>query len=118
MAHYIDGFLLPIETSKLDEYKAIAQSAGAVWKEHGALDYCECVGDDLETEHFVSFKNIINTKENETVIFSWIIYPSREERDRINAAVIADPRMQNFSMPFDGSRVGFGGFKELVHVQK
>lgn len=118
MTHYVDGFLLPIEISKIDEYKVVAQNAGEVWREHGALDYWECIGDDLESEHFLSFKKILDTKESETIVFSWIIHPSREERDRINAAVMADPRMQNPAMPFDCARMGFGGFKELVRIQK
>lgn len=118
MTHYIDGFLLPVASDKIAEYQAIAQHAGAIWKEHGALAYWECVGDDLNCEGVVSFKVSAGAKEGETVVLAWILYPSKEERDRINAAVMADPRMKDMmdpeAHPFDCARMAYGGFTELV----
>lgn len=122
MSHYIDGFLLPINTDKITEYQQMANKAGAVWMEHGALAYWECVGDDLNIEGMVSFKTSADCKDNETVVLAWIIYPSREERDRINAAVMADPRMNDMmdkSKPiFDFTRMAYSGFKDIVRYQK
>jgi uncharacterized protein YbaA (DUF1428 family) len=120
MTHYIDGFLLPIATDKLAEYKSMATKAGAIWKEHGALDYWETQGDDLQTEGLISFATLAGCKENETAIFAWILFPSRAERDRINAAVMNDPRLKDMMNPelltFDCKRIAYGGFKELVHL--
>jgi uncharacterized protein YbaA (DUF1428 family) len=122
MTHYVDGFLLPIIPEKIPEYQQIASKAGAVWMEHGALAYWECVGDDLTCEGVTSFKQSAGCKDNETVVIAWIIYPSREERDRINAAVMADPRinemMDKDNPIFDCARMAYGGFKELVRYQR
>jgi uncharacterized protein YbaA (DUF1428 family) len=119
MTHYVDGFLLPIAPERLAEYQKMADLAGSVWKEHGALAYWECVGDDLQIADMVSFKQSAGCKENETVVLAWIVYPSREARDRINEAVMADPRLQascnEENPPFDYKRMVCGGFKELVH---
>ena len=120
MEKYVDGFLIPIAKDKVDEYKELAQKAGEIWKEHGALEYRECVGDDLEVEDMLSFKSSANTSDNETVIFAWIVYESKEERDRINAAVMADPRikeaMEIHGSLFDFKKMAYGGFKALVDL--
>lgn len=118
MSQYIDGFLLPIAPEKLPEYQKMASNAGAVWKEHGALAYWECVGDDLDIADMTSFRTAAACKENETVVIAWIIYPSRAERDRINALVMADPRLKDMcdenNPPFDFKRMAYGGFKSIV----
>ncbi|HEY8607760.1 MAG TPA: DUF1428 domain-containing protein [Noviherbaspirillum sp.] len=117
MERYVDGFLIPIALDKVDRYREIAGQAGAVWKEHGALDYYECIGDDLEVKDMVSFRKAAGAAENETVVFSWIVYPSREDRDRINAAVMNDPRIKQMAPqdhPFDYRRMAYGGFRTLV----
>lgn len=120
MAKYVDGFLIPLPSDKLDEYKKIAEKAGEIWKEHGALDYCECIGDDLEIQDMVSFKSSANAGTNESVVFSWITYESREHRDAVNAAVMADPRMADMmkadANPFDCKRMAYGGFRMLVEM--
>src|SRR5882757_8332541 len=115
MPRYIDGFLLPVPTENLDIYREIAEEAGRIWKEHGALEYVECVGDDLEVKDQRSFKQSAETAAGETVVFSYIVYESREHRDAVNAKVMADPRMdkimQGKTMPFDCKRMAYGGFK-------
>lgn len=120
MAKYVDGFLIPVPIDKLDEYKQIAEKAGVIWKDHGALDYSECVGDDLDIEDMVSFRTSADTRPDEAVIFSWITYESREHRDAVNAAVMADPRMAEMmnadSNPFDCKRMAYGGFRMLVEM--
>jgi len=120
MERYVDGFLIPIAKSNLGQYKEIAEKAGRVWKEHGALEYYECVGDDLEQEEMVSFKKAAGASEEETVMFSWIVYESREHRDKVNAAVMNDPRIKEMmdagAQPFDCKRMAFGGFKTLVKL--
>jgi uncharacterized protein YbaA (DUF1428 family) len=119
MERYVDGFLIPIAKDKVSKYREIAQKACKVWKEHGALEYYECIGDDLDNEGMVSFKKAADTSEGETVIFSWIVYESREARDRVNAAVMNDPRlkemMESGSEPFDYKRMAYGGFKTIVN---
>ena len=119
MDTYVDGFLIPIASDRIDDYKAIASLAGQVWKDHGALAYCECIGDDLDAPGMVSFRQSAAAAEGENVVFAWIVYPSREDRDRINAAVMADPRMASMMtpdtvMPFDCKRMACGGFRVLV----
>ena len=120
MGKYVDGFVLPVATDKVEEYRAIAEKAGAIWKEHGALEYIEAVGDDLEHEDMYSFKKIAGAGEDETVIFAWIVYESREARDKINAAVMEDPRlkeeMEAHKGVFDYKRMAYGGFKALVEA--
>jgi len=115
---YVDGFLLPVPIKNLAAYRTLARKAGRVWKEYGALDYRECVGDDLEVKGVVSFRRTIRLKRGETVVFSWILYRSKAERDRINAKVMKDPRLAKMmnpkAMPFDLKRMVYSGFKVLV----
>jgi len=115
---YIDGFLLPVPKKNLQIYRRIAQKAGRIWREHGALEYRECVGDDLEVKLAVPFPRAVKVKAGETVVFSWIVYKSRAHRDRVNANVMKDSRMAKMmdpkSMPFDFKRMSYGGFKILV----
>lgn len=121
MAHYVDGFLLPLATERLSEYQKMANKAGAVWKEHGAIAYWECVGDDLDIQDVTSFRTSAGCKDNETVVIAWIIYPSREERDRINTLVMADPRLAEMcdkeNPLFDFKRMAYGGFKSIVRYE-
>ncbi|HEX8366925.1 MAG TPA: DUF1428 domain-containing protein [Pyrinomonadaceae bacterium] len=121
MGKYVDGFVIPIAKENIEQYTQIAQKAGEVWKEHGALEFYECAGDDLEIEDMLSFKKIAGAAEEETVIFSWIVFESREHRDKVNAAVMADARMKEMmdsskSCPFDFKRMAYGGFKTLVEI--
>lgn len=121
MAKYIDGFLLPVRTENIERYTEIAQKAGKVWKKHGALEYIEAAGDDLEHEKTVSFKRSADAKDGETVVFSFIVFESKAERDRINALVMDDQEMKEMmndcaSEPFDFNRMAYGGFKALVEV--
>jgi uncharacterized protein YbaA (DUF1428 family) len=116
---YVDGFVLPVPTRKLKAYRRIAQLAGKIWREHGALEYIECVGDDLKTKMGVPFPRLARAKSGETVILSWIVYKSRGHRDRVNAKVMKDPRLAKMdpkSMPFDMKRMIHGGFKTLVDL--
>ena len=119
MSRYVDGFVIPIPKNKVDEYRKLAETAGKIWKEYGALDYWECLGDDLETKDMVSFPQLTNIGADETVVFSWIVYESREQRDQINAKIMADPRIKEMcdpdNPPFDCKRMAYGGFRELVH---
>lgn len=118
MPQYIDGFLLQIQKDKIDAYTSIAAKAGEIWLEHGALAYWETIEDDVATEG-VSFRTCADAKDNELVVFSWVIYPSREDRDRIMAAVMADQRLkEDGELPFDMKRMAYGGFKPLVALQK
>jgi uncharacterized protein YbaA (DUF1428 family) len=120
MGKYVDGFVLPVPTESVEKYRAMAQKAGEIWKEHGALEYIEAVGDDLEIENMLSFKKIAAAADDETVIFAWIVYESREARDKINAAVMEDPRlkadMEASKDIFDFKRMAYGGFKTLVEL--
>ncbi|MET0533525.1 MAG: DUF1428 family protein [Steroidobacter sp.] len=115
---YVDGFLLAVQKDKLDDYKKLSRAAGEVWKEYGALDYVECVADDVPYGELTSFPRAVLAKEDETVIFSWITYESRQQRDAINAKVMADPRLKNMmdAPPFDGKRMIFGGFETLLRM--
>ena len=117
---YVDGFVLAVPKKNIQIYRGIAQKAGKIWREHGALQYVEAVGDDLENKFGVSFTKMIKLKPGETVIFSWIVYKSRASRDRVNAKVMADPRlkkmMEKGPMPFDVKRMVYGGFKFLVEA--
>lgn len=118
MSKYIDGFVIPVAKANIEQYREIAQKASEIWKEYGALDYYETVGDDLETEGMLSFKTIAGASADETVIFSWIVYESREHRDQVNAAVMEDARIKEIighePKPFDYDRMAYGGFKTLV----
>ena len=116
---YIDGFLLPIPKRNMEAYRRLARKAGKIWKEHGALEFRECVGDDLDVKMGVAFPTLIKAKRGETAVFSWIAFKSRAHRDRVNAKVMADPRIANMdpeSMPFDVKRMAYGGFKVLVDL--
>jgi uncharacterized protein YbaA (DUF1428 family) len=117
MARYVDGFLLPVPKKNLATYRKIAAKAGKVWREHGALQYCECVGDDLNIKGVKSFIQQVRPKSGEVIFFSFIIYKSRKHRDQVNAKVMKDPRMDKMmqgGMPFDPKRMCYGGFKILV----
>jgi uncharacterized protein YbaA (DUF1428 family) len=116
---YVDGFLLAVPKRKLQAYRRIAQRAGRVWREHGALEYRECAGDDLKVTFGMSFARTARLKAGETAVFSWIVYKSRAHRDRVNANVMKDVRMQKLTkdpMPFDVKRMSYGGFNVLVEL--
>ena|SRR3990172_4876824 len=116
---YVDGFLLAVPKRNLQTYRRIAQRAGRVWRQHGALEYRECAGDDLKVKFGVSFARAARLKAGETAVFSWIVYKSRAHRDRVNAKVMKDPRIQtmmNDPMPFDMKRMSYGGFRVLVDL--
>ncbi|NOT41988.1 MAG: DUF1428 domain-containing protein [Alphaproteobacteria bacterium] len=116
MAFYVDGFVVPVPTKNLAAYRKLATLAGKVWMEYGALSYVECVADDVKAGKVTSFPQAVKLKDGETVVFSWITYKSRKDRDRINAKVMKDPRMATppKDMPFDGMRMFWGGFKSMV----
>jgi uncharacterized protein YbaA (DUF1428 family) len=117
MARYVDGFVLPVPKKSFAAYRKIARKAGKIWIEHGALEYHECAGDDVPMGKLTSFPQSVKLKPNETVWFSWIVYKSRKHRDQVNAKVMKDPRiakMSPASMPFDGKRMFWGGFKGVV----
>ena len=120
MSHYVDGFVLAVPRANVQAYRQMAETAGKVWKEHGALQFWECVGDDVPPGKLTSFPQAVQLKDDELVVFSFIVYASRAERDRVNAAVMQDPRMQSMmdpkSMPFDGARMFWGGFETLVEL--
>ena len=120
MAHYVDGFVVPVPLRKLDAYHHMAELAGKIWMEHGALQYWEAVGDDVKPGKVTSFPQSVQLKEDETVVFSWILYDSREHRDSVNAKVMEDPRMKEMmdpkSLPFDGMRMFWGGFKSFLEL--
>src|SRR6187401_173226 len=117
MAYYVDGYVLPVAKKNLQTYRRIARKAGKIWREHGALEYRECVGDDLEVKELLPFPRLAKAKPNETVIFAWIVFKSRADRDRVNAKVMKDPRIASMgkdSVPFDCKRMAYGGFKTIV----
>jgi len=118
MPRYVDGFVLPVPKKNVRAYRSMSQKAGKVWRDHGALEYWECVGDDLGVKMGIPFPRTVRLKRGETVVFSWIAYKSRTHRDRVNAKVMKDPRitkmMDGKSMPFDVKRMVYGGFKTLV----
>ena len=114
---YVDGYVLPVPKKNVQLYRRIAAKAGKVWREHGALEYRECVGDDLKGKWGVPFTRTVKVKPNETVVFSWIVYRSRAHRDAVNAKVMKDPRMAKMmevANAFDHKRMVYGGFKVLV----
>ena len=115
---YVDGFVLAVPKDKIDVYEQIARSAAEVWREHGALHVIECVADDVPHGEVTSFPRAVQARDDETVIFSWITYPSREARDEINAKVMADPRIKDTmdEVPFDTRRMIYGGFRTIVEV--
>ncbi len=112
---YVDGFVIPVAKDKVDVYKAHARRAGEVWMEPGAPSYVECVGDDVPYGQLTSSPRAVQVKDDETVIFSWIVYRSRADRDAVMAKVMADPRVQG-DMPFDGKRLIFGGFDMFLQM--
>jgi uncharacterized protein YbaA (DUF1428 family) len=120
MAHYVDGFVVPVPLRNLDAYRRMAEQAGKIWIEHGALQYCECIADDVKPGKVTSFPQSVQLKDDEVVAFSWILYNSREERDRVNAKVMDDPRIKDMmdpkTLPFDGMRMFWGGFKTIVEL--
>jgi uncharacterized protein YbaA (DUF1428 family) len=117
---YVDGFVVPVPKAKLDNYRKMAAQCGEIWREHGAIEFRECVADDVKPGKQTSFPQSVDLKEDEVVIFSWIIYESRARRDEVNDKVMHDPRMAEFmkpeSMPFDGKRMIFGGFEMAVDL--
>jgi uncharacterized protein YbaA (DUF1428 family) len=119
VAHYVDGFVLPVPRKNAALYRRIARRAGKIWREHGAIAYVECSADDVKPGKWTSFPQAVKLKPNETVWFSWITFRSRAQRDRVNAAVLADPRMQKLGPPdmtrvMDARRMIYGGFKTQV----
>ncbi len=117
---YVDGFLLPLPKKNLAAYRALARKAGPIFLEHGALEYHECVGEDLAIQGMLPFPGLVGAKRGETVVFSWVVYRSRAQRDRANAKIMADPRLAKMmagkKMPFDMTRMAYGGFKSLVEL--
>jgi uncharacterized protein YbaA (DUF1428 family) len=115
---YVDGFVLPVPKRNLAAYRRMASLAGRIWREHGALDYKECVADDVKPGKWTSFPQSVKLKAGETVFFSWIVYKSRKHRDSVNKKVMADKRLERYmdpkAMPFDGKRMFWGGFKVFV----
>lgn len=119
MAGYVDGFLLTIPKRKVAQYRSISRRAGRIYREHGALEYRECVGEDLKTTMGRPFPRVVGLKTGETVIFSWIVFRSRADRDRVNRKVMTDPRMLKMMkepMPFDLKRMSYGGFAMIVDL--
>jgi uncharacterized protein YbaA (DUF1428 family) len=115
---YVDGFVAAVPRNNIDAYKALARTAGAVWKEHGAIAFVECIGDDVPYGELTSFPRAVQAKDDELVIFSWIVYESRGHRDAVNAKVMADPRIAGSmsNMPFDGRRMIHGGFATFLQL--
>ncbi len=120
MAQYVDGFVIPLPKSKLDAYRRQARKAAKVWREHGALEVRECVGEDVAKGKVTSFPQSVKLKRGETVVFSWIVYKSRAQRDRVLKKVMDDPRLEEMMKPenmvFDGQRMIYGGFDVIVDV--
>ncbi|MFO1361655.1 MAG: DUF1428 domain-containing protein [Burkholderiales bacterium] len=119
---YVDGFVVPVPERRLDAYRRLARRAGKVWREHGALAYVECVADDVKPGKHTSFPRSVKLKPGETVVFAYIAYKSRAHRDRVNARVMKDPRLEPMmepkAMPFDGKRMFWGGFKVLIELPR
>jgi uncharacterized protein YbaA (DUF1428 family) len=117
---YVDGFVVPVPKKNLQAYRRLARKAGKIWREHGALEFRECVADDVKVGKWTSFPRSVKLKSGETVIFSWITYKSRAHRDRVNAKVMNDTRLAEMmdpkAMPFDGKRMIYGGFNVLLDV--
>ncbi len=114
---YVDGYVLPVPKKNLAKYRALARKAGRIWMEYGALQYVETVEDDVKPGKVTSFPQSVKLKKGEVVIFSWIVFKTRKQRDSINKKVMADPRLANMNintMPFDGKRMFWGGFKPIV----
>ncbi len=120
MPKYVDGFVLPVPKKNIAAYTRMAKQASKIWKEHGALDYKECLGDDLNIKFCLPFTKGIRSKPGETIVFAYIVYKSRAHRDKVNAAVMKDPRINEMcdpkNMPFDCKRMLYGGFKAIVEI--
>lgn len=118
MADYIDGFVFPIQRDRINDYRQLAEAVAEIWREHGALDYLEFVGDDLKLDGTASFPDLVAAKEDETIVFGWVVFASREARDLANKKVASDPRvadlMASSNAGFDAQRMAYGGFKSLV----
>lgn len=113
---YVDGFILAVPKANLETYKDQARLAGSVWKEFGALEYVECIGDDVPYGEVTSFPRAVQAKDDEVVVFSWVVYESRASRDEIVAKIMKDPRMQGNAMPFDAQRMIYGGFQPFMQL--
>ncbi|RYF67699.1 MAG: DUF1428 domain-containing protein [Comamonadaceae bacterium] len=115
---YVDSYVLALPKANVEAYRALAQRAGAIWREHGALEYRECIADDVKPGEVTSFPQSVQLKDDEVVVFSYIVFESRAQRDEVNAEVMSDPRladlMQASQLPFDGKRMFWGGFETLV----
>lgn len=119
MGKYVDGFVLPLPKKNVEAYRRLSETHGKMWKEYGALEYVECIADDVKPGKVTSFPQAVKLELDETVVFAWIVYESREHRDRVNAAVMKDPRMAGMdpkTMPFDGMRMFWGGFEVFVSL--
>jgi uncharacterized protein YbaA (DUF1428 family) len=118
MSRYIDGFVIPVPKANLEEYRKIAELAATVWRDHGALDYWECVAEDTTAENMISFPQLAQAGPDDTVVFAWIVYQNRSHRDDVNAKVMADPRMEDMMQQnqplFDCSKMAYGGFEMIV----
>ncbi len=115
---YVDGFVLAVPKANLEAYKELARVAGEVWKDCGALAYIECVADDVPHGELTSFPRAVQAKDDEIVVFSWVVYESRQSRDAVMAKVMADERLKSdwSAMPFDGKRMIFGGFQPFLEL--
>jgi uncharacterized protein YbaA (DUF1428 family) len=117
---YVDGYVLAVPKKNLQAYRRMAEKAGRVWRDHGAVEYRECAGDDLKVKMGVPFSRLMKLKPGETVVFAWIVFKSRANRDRVNANVMKDPRLAKMMhagpIPFDVKRMAYGGFKALVEI--
>jgi uncharacterized protein YbaA (DUF1428 family) len=115
---YVDGFVLAVPKDNIEAYKTLAKTACAIWMEHGALDYVECIGDDVPYGEVTSFPRAVQAKDDEIVVFSWVVYESRQSRDAVMAKVMADERLKSdwSAMPFDGKRMIFGGFQPFIEL--
>jgi uncharacterized protein YbaA (DUF1428 family) len=119
MSRYIDGYILPLPKKNIEAYRTQATAAGKVWKEHGALEYIECIAEDVKPGKVTSFPQAVKLEADETVVFGWVVFESRAERDRINALVMKDPRLAGMNaktLPFDGMRMFWGGFDLFVEA--
>ena len=117
---YVDGFVLPVPAGNVQAYRKLARKAGKIWLEHGALQYVECVADDVQPGKLTSFPQAVKLRDGEVVVFSWIVYRNRRERDRVNKKAMADPRLAAVAdpknLPFDARRMFWGGFRPIVDL--
>lgn len=117
---YVDGFVVPVPKAKIDAYREMSDKAGKIWREYGALQFRECIADDVKPGKLTSFPQSVDLKSDETVVFSWIVFESRAQRDEINAKVMKDPRLADMmdpkTLPFDATRMIYGGFDVLIDL--